>query len=48
MDSLKELMTGVWHARTDRGAEHRLEARERSPLIPTNYDTSPLGAAKAS
>jgi cyclic pyranopterin phosphate synthase len=33
-DSLKELMTAVWHARTDRGAEHRLEARERSPLIP--------------
>jgi cyclic pyranopterin phosphate synthase len=33
-DSLKELITGVWHARTDRGAEHRLAARERSPLIP--------------
>jgi cyclic pyranopterin phosphate synthase len=33
-DSLKELITGVWHARTDRGAEHRLSARERSPLIP--------------
>lgn len=32
--SLKEMMTGVWHARTDRGAEHRLAARERSPLIP--------------
>jgi cyclic pyranopterin phosphate synthase len=32
--SLKELITGVWHARTDRGAEHRLAARERSPLIP--------------
>jgi len=32
--SLRELITGVWHARTDRGAEHRLEARERSPLIP--------------
>jgi cyclic pyranopterin phosphate synthase len=33
-ESLKELVTGVWHARTDRGAEHRLAARERSPLIP--------------
>jgi cyclic pyranopterin phosphate synthase len=32
--SVKELITGVWHARTDRGAEHRLAARERSPLIP--------------
>jgi cyclic pyranopterin phosphate synthase len=32
--SLKELITGVWHARTDRGAEHRLAGRERSPLIP--------------
>ena len=34
LDSLKELITGVWHARTDRGAEHRLAARGRSPLIP--------------
>lgn len=33
-ESLKELVTGVWHARTDRGAEVRLAARERSPLIP--------------
>jgi len=33
-ESLKELITGVWHARTDRGAEHRLAGRERSPLIP--------------
>ncbi len=33
-ESMKELVTGVWHARTDRGAEHRLAARERSPLIP--------------
>jgi len=33
-DTLRELMTGVWHARTDRGAEHRLATRERSPLIP--------------
>ncbi len=33
-ESLRELITGVWHARTDRGAEHRLAARERSPLIP--------------
>jgi len=34
LDSMKELVTGVWHARTDRGAEHRLATRERSPLIP--------------
>lgn len=34
VESLRELITGVWHARTDRGAEHRLAARERSPLIP--------------
>ena len=33
-ESLKELITGVWHARTDRGAENRLAARDRSPLIP--------------
>ncbi len=33
-ESLRELMTGVWHARTDRGAEHRLAAREHAPLIP--------------
>jgi GTP 3',8-cyclase len=35
-ESLKELITGVWHARTDRGAEHRLHARGRSPLIPVS------------
>jgi cyclic pyranopterin phosphate synthase len=35
-ESLKELITGVWHARTDRGAKHRLHARERSPLIPVS------------
>jgi GTP 3',8-cyclase len=33
-DTLRELITGVWHARTDRGAENRLSVRERSPLIP--------------
>jgi cyclic pyranopterin phosphate synthase len=33
-ESLRDLVTGVWHARTDRGAELRLAARERSPLIP--------------
>jgi cyclic pyranopterin phosphate synthase len=33
-DALRELITGVWHARTDRGAENRLDVRERSPLIP--------------
>jgi cyclic pyranopterin phosphate synthase len=33
-EALRELMTSVWHARTDRGAENRLDTRERSPLIP--------------
>jgi cyclic pyranopterin phosphate synthase len=33
-DTLRELITSVWHARTDRGAENRLSVRERSPLIP--------------
>jgi GTP 3',8-cyclase len=33
-ESLQELVTGVWHARTDRGAEHRLATRGQSPLIP--------------
>jgi cyclic pyranopterin phosphate synthase len=33
-EALRDLMTGVWHARTDRGAEQRLGARERAPLIP--------------
>ena len=33
-ETLRELITGVWHARTDRGAENRLSLRERSPLIP--------------
>jgi cyclic pyranopterin phosphate synthase len=32
--ALKDLITGVWHARTDRGAEQRLAMRDRSPLIP--------------
>ena len=32
--ALRDLITSVWHARTDRGAEHRLSTRERSPLIP--------------
>ncbi|HEX7283274.1 MAG TPA: GTP 3',8-cyclase MoaA [Vicinamibacterales bacterium] len=35
-ETLRELITGVWHARTDRGAEARLSLRERSPLIPLN------------
>jgi len=35
-DALRELVTGVWHARTDRGAEVRLSQRERSPLIPVS------------
>jgi GTP 3',8-cyclase len=33
-DALRDLITSVWHARTDRGAEHRLATRDRSPLIP--------------
>jgi cyclic pyranopterin phosphate synthase len=33
-DTVRELITSVWHARTDRGAENRLSVRERSPLIP--------------
>jgi cyclic pyranopterin phosphate synthase len=32
-ETLRQLITGVWHARTDRGAEARLALRERSPLI---------------
>lgn len=35
-EALRELITSVWHARTDRGAENRLDVRERSPLIPLN------------
>jgi cyclic pyranopterin phosphate synthase len=33
-EALRDLITSVWHARTDRGAEHRLATRERAPLIP--------------
>jgi len=33
-EALRDLITSVWHARTDRGAENRLAVRERSPLIP--------------
>ena len=33
-ETLRELITSVWHARTDRGAEARLSLRDRSPLIP--------------
>src|SRR5262245_21465027 len=32
--AMTELLTGAWHARTDRGAEQRLSVRERSRLIP--------------
>lgn len=32
-DELKDLITGRWQARTDRGAEERLSLRHRSPLI---------------
>jgi cyclic pyranopterin phosphate synthase len=35
-EALRDLITSVWHARTDRGAENRLDVRERSPLIPLN------------
>lgn len=33
-EALRDLITSVWHARTDRGAENRLDVRERAPLIP--------------
>ena len=33
-ETLRELITSVWHARTDRGAEARLSMRDRSTLIP--------------
>ncbi len=33
-EALRDLVTSVWRARTDRGAEARLSLRERSPLIP--------------
>lgn len=33
-EAMRELISGVWHARTDRGAETRLGLRERAPLIP--------------
>ena len=33
-EALRDLITSVWHARTDRGAENRLSSRDRSPLIP--------------
>jgi cyclic pyranopterin phosphate synthase len=32
--SMRDLLTGVWRARADRGAELRLATRARSPLIP--------------
>lgn len=35
-EALRDLITSVWHARTDRGAEHRLATRDRAPLIPLN------------
>ena len=35
-EAMRDLITSVWHARTDRGAEARLSVRERSPLIPVN------------
>lgn len=35
-EALRGLITSVWHARTDRGAEHRLATRDRAPLIPLN------------
>jgi len=33
-EALRDLITSVWHARTDRGAENRLSTRDRSTLIP--------------
>jgi cyclic pyranopterin phosphate synthase len=33
-DELRTLIRSVWTQRTDRGAEDRLAARDRAPLIP--------------
>ena len=33
-EALRDLITSVWHARTDRGAETRAALRVRAPLIP--------------
>jgi len=33
-EALRDLIASVWRARTDRGAENRLDLRERTPLIP--------------
>jgi cyclic pyranopterin phosphate synthase len=46
-EALRDLITSVWHARTDRGAENRLDVRERSPLIPLkgSEEEIPLGNA---
>ena len=33
-EALRNMITSVWQARTDRGAESRLSLRDRSPLIP--------------
>jgi cyclic pyranopterin phosphate synthase len=33
-EELRDLITGRWRARTDRGAEERLALRHRSPLVP--------------
>jgi cyclic pyranopterin phosphate synthase len=35
-EGLRDLLSSVWRARTDRGAEGRLSLRDRSPLIPVN------------
>ena len=35
-EALRDLITSVWHARTDRGAETRLALPGRSPLIPVS------------
>ena len=44
-EALADLLTSVWHARTDRGAEHRVDVRERSPLIPLKALKREIGRA---
>ncbi len=35
-EALKEMVSAVWHARTDRGAERRLATRGQTPVIPVS------------
>ena len=40
-EALRDLITSVWHARTDRGAENRPHVRERSPLSAQGAEADP-------